>query len=253
MPEPRIGVEVLQGPDALAHHAAQQLVATAAEAVRASGRFTLALSGGNTPRPLYALLASREYATALDWARTHVCWSDERCVPPDDPASNYRMVREALLDHVPLPPANIHRIEGEAEPTAAAARYERELRALLRTPTGPPARTPPSRFDLVLLGLGADGHTASLFPGLTAVRERKRWVAAEYVAAMSMWRVTLTPLVINAAAEVWFLVCGRDKAPMVRSVLDGPSRPEWLPAQAIAPTDGRLRWMLDAGAAEELR
>ena len=187
-----------------------------------------------TPAVLYRLLVSKP----IDWSRVHVFLGDERCVPPDDPASNYRMARETLLDHVPIPPANVHRIRGEDPPAVAAAAYERELRVTT------------ARLDLVLLGMGDNGHTASLFPGLAAVRERERWVVAEYVAEVGMWRVTLTPPAINAAVAVVFLVAGQGKAEMLHRVLDGPRDPEALPAQAIATA--RATWLVDAAAAAQL-
>jgi 6-phosphogluconolactonase len=146
----------------------------------------------------------------------------------------------------------VHRIRGEDEPTAAARIYEHELRETFSTPDGPPRATPGSRFDLVLLGMGHDGHTASLFPGMAAVRERERWVAVHPASAESLGRLTLTPLTINAAAEVAFLVAGREKAPTLRRVLEGPCQPDVLPAQAIAPYAGRLRWLVDEAAAGEL-
>ena len=220
--------------------AADRVVAAAASSIGARGRFTFALSGGSTPRALFELLASEAYRSRVDWARTDVCFGDERCVPPDDPQSNYRMAREALLEHVP---ARVHRMRGEDEPAAAASAYERELRELL-------GATP--RVDLVLLGMGDNGHTASLFPGLHAVEERERWVVAEYVAEVSMWRLTVTPVVLNASAEVLFLVAGADKAAMLHRVLEGPRDARALPAQVVAPQDGRLTWLVDAAAAAAL-
>jgi 6-phosphogluconolactonase len=233
--------------------AAQHFATDAAAATRRSGRFAVALSGGSTPRHLYELLASPAHAGRVDWPRVHVFWGDERCVPPDDSASNYRMARAALLDHVPVLDANVHRIRGEDAPTEAAAAYERELRAAFATPVGPPSRATGCRFDLVLLGMGDDGHTASLFPGLSAVRERERWVVAEHVGEVSAWRVSLAPPVLNAAAHVVFLVSGAGKAAMLRQVLEGPSHPDALPAQAIAPIDGTLDWLVDTAAAAQLR
>lgn len=246
-------VEMFRSTGALMQAAAEEFVRCALEATRASGRFVVALAGGSTPTRLYALLATDAYARRIDWARVHVFWGDERCVPPADPASNYRMARENLLDRVPVPERRVHRIRGADDPAEAAAAYERELRAAFATPDGPPQPTPGSRFDLVLLGMGDDGHTASLFPGTASVRERERWVVAQHVAAVSMWRVTVTPVVINAAAEVAFLVAGREKASTLRRVLEGPYQPDALPAQAIAPHPGRLCWFVDAAAAAELR
>ncbi len=248
--ETRGQVKVLPTREALAQSAAERFVALARNAIRAYGRFHVALSGGTTPRSLYALLATEHYAARIDWSRVHVFWGDERCVRPDDATSNYRMAREALIDLVPLPDANVHRIHGEDDPAAAAAAYEYELRNIFRTPVGPPM--PGAGFDLVLLGIGTNGHTASLFPGLTAVSERERWVTAAYVTQVSMWRITCTPVLFNTAAEVLFLVGGPDKAAMVHRVLEGPLEPALLSAQVVAPGYGAVVWLLDADAAANL-
>ena len=179
----------------------------------------------------------------------HLFWGDERCVPPDHPDSNYRMTREALIDHVPLPPENVHRIRGEDPPDQAAAAYERLLREFFG-PGDAPART----FDLVLLGMGRDGHTASIFPGTAAVSETYRWAMAVHVEKpRSMWRVTLTTVVLNAAADVTFLVAGPDKAPKLREVLQaGAESHSVLPAQLVKPVGGALHWMVDAAAGADL-
>jgi 6-phosphogluconolactonase len=246
-------LEVLPDAQRLADAAAHRFVSAANAAIEARGEFTVALSGGSTPRSVYARLASEPLVSLLDWSRIHLVWGDERCVPPHHEGSNFLMVRESLLDQVPVPEANVHRIRGEDNPVEAAAAYERVLRALLRTPDGPPRTTPGSRLDLVLLGLGSDGHTASLFPGGASLHANAQWAVAEYVHAASMWRVTLTALVINAAAEIAFVVSGHTKAAIVRKVLEGPDRPYDLPAQLIAPTTGRVRWLLDAPAATDLQ
>lgn len=245
-------VQVFDGAAPLMRAAADIVVRCALEATRTTGVFRVALAGGSTPNPLYRLLATDAYARRIDWARVEVFWGDERCVPPDDPASNYRSAHDLLLGRVPISEAHVHRIPGEREPAAAAAAYERELRTTFATAAGPPRTESGARFDLVLLGLGADGHTASLFPSSAAVRESEHWVIAHHVAAESMWRVTLTPVVLNAAAEVLFLAAGREKAPALRRVFEGTSQPDLLPAQAIAPRAGRLRWLVDADAAAEL-
>jgi 6-phosphogluconolactonase len=224
----------------------------AVKAIAERGRFTFAFSGGNTPRPVYARLASAGYIDRIDWSRVQVFFGDERCVPPDDPLSNYQMARTQLCDHVPIPTDNIHRIHGEDPPEQAAEDYAGELEDTF----GGDARTgkpPPEGFDLVLLGMGDNGHTASLFPGLSAVTETERWVMAEYVETVRMWRVTLTPVIFNAARQVAFLVAGADKAEMLPKVLEGPYQPVVLPAQIIKPTQGELHWLVDAAAAARLR
>jgi 6-phosphogluconolactonase len=235
-------VEVFPDREQLIRAAAEHVVRLASSAIAASGKFSLALAGGSTPKPLYTLLASESYVTRIDWQRVHVFWGDERCVPPDDPQSNYRMVKETMLDAVPIPSGNVHRIRGEDEPETAALAYEQELRTFFGDSAA---------FDLVVLGMGDDGHTASLFPGSPAVTERERWVVAQHVAHVSMWRITLTPVAINAAKNVIFLVSGSEKADRLREVLESPRRPEVLPAQAIQPIHGRLLWLVDQAAAVE--
>jgi len=230
---------VLPDATALADAVAGRFIAAAGEAIDSRGQFVVALSGGSTPRDTYRRLGSVAFVSRVMWSRVQVLWADERCVPPDHVESNYRMARETLLDRVPIPATNVHRIHGEDDPATAARDYEATLRAF-------------ARIDLVLLGLGEDGHTASLFPGSAAVGEQTRWVMAVHTAAASMWRITLTPAIINAAAEVLFLVSGGAKAGILRRVLEGPRRPQELPAQAIAPTNGRIRWWVDAAAAADL-
>ncbi len=224
--------------DALTAASAELVVEAARAAIAARGEFRLALSGGSTPRPIYELLATPDYAARIDWGRVSIWFGDERCVPPDHATSNYRMAREALLDRVPVHEDNIHRMRGEDPPEQAAADYEAQL-------AGQP-------LDLVLLGMGDNGHTASLFPGLPAVTEEKRRVLAQYVEVAGMWRITLTPPAINAAHEVAFVVAGRGKAAMLHRVLEGPRRPVELPAQAIHPASGLLHWMIDREAAARL-
>jgi 6-phosphogluconolactonase len=239
-------LEVLPTAALAAEAAGRRFVLAAGAAIPARGQFLVTLSGGSTPRSVYTLLARAPWAAELDWSRIRVLWGDERCVPPDHEESNYRMAREALLDHVPIPPANVHRIHGEEDPVQAAAAYERLLRALLGRGESP-------GIDFAFLGLGEDGHTASLFPGSMAVRDDARWVRAQYVERVARWRVTLTPAALNAAAEVAFIALGRAKAAIVQQVLEGPRRPDQLPAQRIAPASGQLRWFLDADAAAGLR
>jgi 6-phosphogluconolactonase len=237
-------IQVFASADVLADAVARHIVTCAANAVATTGRFTIALSGGSTPKAAYSRLGTRDSRLDLDWRLTHVVWGDERCVPPDDPRSNYRMAKEALLDRVPIPPDHIHRIKGEDDPESAAAEYERTLRSLAKSP---------SSIDLVLLGLGDDGHTASLFPGQAAVRETERWVVAVPPTTGDLWRITLTTPVLNFARNVTFVISGASKAARLQQVLEGPFTPDLLPAQAIRPLNGRLTWMIDQAVASRLR
>jgi 6-phosphogluconolactonase len=241
-------VEIYPDPDALALAAAERVVQHAREAIIARGSFTIALAGGSTPRPLYALLATAPFASRIDWTRWHVFFGDERCVPPDFPDSNYRMAREALLDRVPLPPHHVHRIAGEDEPAHAATAYERVLRAFFGSDAAPPERS----FDLVLLGMGDDGHTASLMPGTAPVVEAKRWVLPNRD-PHGMQRVTLTPVVLNAAVAVLFLVAGASKAERLWEVLEGPGHAPPLPVEHIRPVTGTPTFMVDGAAAARLK
>lgn len=226
--------------DSLARAAVEHIVTLATETIATREQFSVALSGGSTPRTTYALLATEEFAGLVDWSRIHVFWGDERCVPPDHPDSNYRMAREILLDHVPIPAGNVHRIRGEINPKEAAADYERTLRSFFAQQR--------QSFDLFLLGLGGDGHTASLFPGTAALREQERWVVSYYANKVGAWRVTLTPVAINAAAHVTFIVSGAGKAERLRQVLSGPHQPDALPAQIVRPDGNRLLWLVDEAA-----
>ena len=235
----KTAAEVRVSPDAetLAREAARYFIEIARDAAKQRGRFAVALSGGSTPKSLYSLLASAEFRDQVPWAQTHWFWGDERCVPPDDPQSNYRMVKEALLSKAPVPPSNVHRMAGEdAEPERAARRYEQELRTFFG---GLPC------LDLVLLGLGEEGHTASLFPGSPALEEQERWVVAPYVEKLKSHRLTLTLPVINAAANVAFLVAGAGKREILKQVTSSEGD---LPAQQVRPKRGKLVWMADEAA-----
>jgi 6-phosphogluconolactonase len=218
----------------------------AAAAIAERGRFVIALSGGGTPKPIYARLATAEYRDRIAWEKVHVFFGDERCVRPDDARSNYRMVREAWLDHARIPPENIHRIHGEDDPAREALRYEQEIAGLYRS-----TRLPP--IDLILLGMGDNGHTASLFPGTAALRETARWVVAQYVEVMTTWRVTFTAPLINAARHVAFLAEGAGKAQMLWNVLEGPYQPDVWPSQLIQPVSGELHWLVDVAAAAKVK
>lgn len=240
-------VRVVESVDDLARAGAAEFLECARDAEQARGRFVVALSGGSTPRRLYKFLAREPFRRQIPWASVEFFWGDERTVPPDHPdlESNFRMAKEVLLAPLGISPERIHRIEAERPDRDAAARaYETELARVLGEPP---------RLDLILLGLGADGHTASIFPQTLAVRERVRWVVAHHVPALGADRITLTPPIINRAACVVFLVAGAEKATAVARVLHGPREPDLLPAQLIAPEHGRLLWLLEREAARLLQ
>ena len=226
--------------DGLYREAAERILRAGQTAVAGEGRFALLLAGGGTPRRLYALLGSPEYRDRLDGARTHLFWGDERAVPLSDPQSNYRMVAETLLSRMQIPEENIHRIRTELPPEEAALWYERELREFF---AGPP------RFHLALLGMGADGHTASLFPGSAALREQRHLVIATVQG--SAQRITLTLAALNAASVVLFLISGAAKAAALAAALEGPLDPE-LPAALVRPDAGQVVWLVDTAAAAYL-
>ena len=237
-------VRIFSTPAALAEDAAERFAALAQGAVEKRGRFTVALSGGGAPQLLFRRLAADPFVELIPWEQTHVFWGDERCVPPDDPGSNYRSAREALLDHVPLPAGQIHRVRGEWPPEQAAQAYEDELHQVFGS--GRP------RFDLILLGLGDDGHTASLFPDSPTLEEKERLVVpavAQYENRPAE-RVTFTLPLLNHARQIMFLVTGTAKADILPRVLRR-TVPE-LPAARVQPAAGELTWWIDEAAAANL-
>ena len=238
-------LQVLENTTALAHAAADRFVAASQEAIEKRGRFMVALSGGTTPQETYGRLADPSLATKVSWRNVQLFWGDERCVPPDHPDSNYRMVRKTLIQKVPIPQTNVHRIQGELDPDLAAEAYVDELRSVFGSEERP-------RFDLIFLGLGKDGHIASLFPGSLALRETEHWVLAVFAETLQTWRVTLTPPVLNSARQLSFLVAGKSKADRLREVLEGEAQPESLPAQIIQPRNGQVTWLIDQAAAAKL-
>jgi 6-phosphogluconolactonase len=242
---PTRSIEIVATSVDLFHAAAEEFVLAARAAIGAQGRFTVALSGGSTPKALYSLLASN-YA-GFAWNRVFIFFGDERHVAPTDPESNYRMANEALLTKIAIPPENVFRVPAENPDAAAAAlEYETQIRRFFALK---PGEFP--RFDLILLGLGPDGHTASLFPDTAALDEHSRLVVANWVAKFKTHRITFTFPVLNRAAEVIFLASGAEKADMVRQVLQGKNSSQ-LPAQRVQPTDGKLLWLLDETAAAKL-
>jgi len=232
----------------VSRHAAEEFFRLANAATASDGKFTVALSGGSTPKALYTLLASNTFRVRIPWEKVHLFWGDERCVPPDHADSNYRMVRESLLDHAPIPKENIHRMLGEdKDPAKAATRYESTLRESFGLASG---QLP--RFDLILLGMGDDGHTASLFPHTAALSETKRLVVANYVEKFGTHRLTLTIPVINHAAQVVFLISGGSKGAVLKEVLEGKEDPQRLPSQFIQPVTGKIQYIIDRAAGQEL-
>jgi len=232
----------------VSRHAAEEFVRISNEAMGSGGRFTVALSGGSTPKALYTLLASDTFRVRIPWEKVHLFWGDERCVPPDHVDSNYRMVRESLIDHAPIPKENIHRMLGEdKDPGKAATTYEATLRESFGLASG---QLP--CFDLVLLGMGDDGHTASLFPHTAALSEMESLVVANYVEKFGTHRLTLTVPVINHAAQVAFLISGGPKAAVLKEVLEGKDDPHRLPSQLIHPVTGKLLYIIDQAAGQEL-
>ena len=238
-------VRVFASAEHLFHAAAETFCSLGARAIRENGKFTVALSGGSTPRGLYQELATN-FSTQLDWQKVFFFFGDERHVPPTDSESNYRMANESLFSKLAMPADHVFRIPAEMPDAGQAAlAYEQTLRNFFRPS---PGSFP--RFDLILLGLGPDGHTASLFPGTTALEEKQHWVVANWVEKFSAFRITLTYPVLNSAACIMFLVSGGEKSEMVRRALKDPAAD--LPCQKVRPVEGELIWFLDQAAAAKL-
>lgn len=236
-------VTVLPDAAALAAAAADHVVEVLSATLARRDIAHVALAGGSTPRAVNALLVALPRRNKIDWSRVAFWFGDERCVPPDDAESNYKMNRDTLLDPLGIRRARVHRMRGEDDPTAAAADYDAVLqRELGETP----------RLDLILLGMGPDGHTASLFPDTVAPLDHHKHCIAHYVPHLDRWRMTLTPQTINAARNVAITAGGAEKADALRAVLEGPKHPNIYPAQLVAPKDGELRWFVDAAAAAKL-
>jgi 6-phosphogluconolactonase len=240
-------ISVAKDKDALIRAAAQVWVDSAKRAIAARGVWSIALSGGSTPKPLYELMAAPEFRERIDWKKCHFWWGDERYVPHDHPDSNYGMANNAMLSKVPVPRENVHPVPTEiGSPQEVADAYEKAMWQCFGRSSGIP------QIDFNLLGLGDNGHTASLFPHTELLYERKRLVAAGYIEEIKTNRITMTVPVLNHARQIVFLVAGANKADVVRDVIYGPRDPERLPAQLIAADSGTLEWLLDAPAAAKL-
>ena len=238
-------VLVFESAEDVARAGAERFVTLAGEAISAHDLFSVALAGGSTPRRMYELLATESFRGRVHWARVHFFFGDERCVPPDHPESNYRMANDSLISRLEIPRDNIHPINGQGDPNANAKLYEAELRSYF------PALEWP-RFDLVLLGMGEDGHTASLFPLTNALNEKQAWVVGNWVEKLGTHRITLTAPTINGAGNIIFLVTGANKAAALAEVITGPPDPQRLPAQLIKSESGSLTWLVDVEAASNL-
>ncbi len=236
-------LEIYDTPTDVAEAAARLIVQTIQQAIDDHGRCTVAFTGGKTPESLYSRLADA-YRVDIDWRFVHAFWGDERPVPPDDPESNYGMAQRTLLQHVPIPAQQVHRMRGEIAAEDAMHEYE----AILRRELGAVPR-----FDLLMLGMGDDGHTASLFPQTEALHEPTRWAVPNPVSKLNQTRLTLTYPVLNVAALVLFMVTGEKKAEILKTVLEGPYDPFMWPSQGVLPKNGRLLWWVDAASAAHLR
>jgi len=251
-------VRIYRNAEELALKSARLFARLADQYVVGSGRFTVALSGGSTPKAMLTLLSADPFVDTVPWSSIYFFWGDERCVPPDHADSNYRMASEALLSKVPVPPANVFRIPAEnPDPQRAAEEYAATLTRFFvgearatKTETAPLSNLP--RFDLVFLGMGPDGHTASLFPHTTALQAGDQIVVANYVEKFNTYRITLTAATINNARNVTFLLAGEDKAEPLKCVLEGSYQPDLYPSQLIRPRNGSLLWMVDEAAARLL-
>jgi 6-phosphogluconolactonase len=251
-------VRVYRDPDELALKAARLFARRADQYVIGCGRFTVVLSGGSTPKAMFSVLAAEPFLDTVPWSSIYFFWGDERCVPADHPDSNYRMTREALLSKVPVPPQNVFRISGDLpDPEKAAEEYTATLTQFFlagpganRTGTAPLSNVP--RFDLMFLGMGPDGHTASLFPHTAALEAGEQIAVANYVEKFKTHRITLTAATINNARNVTFLAAGQDKAETLRNVLEGSYQPDVYPSQLIRPHNGSLLWLVDEAAARLL-
>jgi 6-phosphogluconolactonase len=240
---PKLEIKVVPDAKAVAAEAAERVTTAAEHAVAERGRFSIALSGGSTPKALYALLAAEPYRSRIDWQKVHILFGDERAVPPDHKDSNFKMADEALLSKVSIPKAQVYRMKGELGDKADQAAREYGLMLKAEFPDG---------LDVVLLGMGGDGHTASIFPGTVAVKEKEHRVIgyfAENSSTGKSWRITMTAPFINQSREIFVLLAGADKAARLKEVLEGPEDPNRLPIQLIKPTQGKIVWIMDVAAA----
>lgn len=251
-------LQVYSDPQQLSQAAAKWIAGLIAETLKVRDRFTIALSGGSTPKLLHKILAAAPYKDQIDWSKMHIFWGDERAVPFEDDRNNAKMAYDTLLNFVPVPPSQIHVMRTDIGPEESATEYEKVLHQYFDadgskpSTTGAPA-TLPNSFDLVLLGMGDDGHTLSLFPGTAIVHEEKAWAKAFFLPAQDMYRITLTKTIVNRSAHIAFLTTGTGKAHALREVLKGAYNPDLYPSQEIKPVNGELHWFVDEAAAASLK
>jgi len=238
-------LHVYKNPDELSHEVAAWIANIISTTLKHQDRFAIALSGGSTPKALNKILAASPYKEKIDWLKLHVFWGDERAVPFTDDRNNAKMAFDTLLNFVPIPPYHIHVMRTDIAPEESAVEYEKILHMYFDNT--------PLSFDLVLLGMGDDGHTLSLFPGTAAVHEEKAWTIAYYLKAQAMYRITLTKTIVNRAARIAFLTTGTGKAHALKEVQQGPYNPDLYPSQEIKPIKGELHWFVDEAAASELK
>jgi 6-phosphogluconolactonase len=241
-------IHIYKDNDALSRAAAEWVTRYISDTLQSQDRFTWVLSGGNTPKGLYELLAAPPYIEKIQWNKIHIFWGDERAVPFDDPRNNAKMAYDTLLNHVPVPSTQIHIMRTDIPPEKSAAEYEQILHQYFRNLDGPSSTS----FDLVLLGMGEDGHTLSLFPGTEVVHESQAWVKAFFLQSQDMYRITLTKTIVNASGAVAFLTTGSNKSMALKQVLEGPPDPDLYPSQVIKPQSGQLHWFVDEAAVAKL-
>jgi len=246
MLEKKFELHIYENPESLSIAAAKWISDLIANTLKKQNRFTIALSGGNTPKKLHHLLAASPYKEQIDWSKLHVFWGDERGVPFDDDRNNAKMAYNTLLNFVPVPKSQIHIMRTDISPEQSAVEYEKILHQYFSLNNA-------FSFDLVLLGMGDDGHTLSLFPGTAIVHEEKAWVSSFFLKAQNMYRITLTKTIVNQSANISFLVAGADKAHALEEVLHGNYNPDLYPSQVIQPVNGKLHWFLDNDAASLLK
>ena len=238
-------LHIFKTPDELSHTVAKWIADDIAATLKKQDRYTIALSGGSTPKALHKILAASPYKEQIEWSKLHVFWGDERAVPFDDDRNNAKMAYDTLLNFVPIPPDQIHVMRTDIGPEQSAAEYETILHRYFDNT--------PASFDLVLLGMGDDGHTLSLFPGTAAVHEEKAWTIAFFLKAQDMYRITLTKTIVNRAAKIAFLTTGTGKAHALKEVQQGAYNPDLYPSQEIRPVTGELHWFVDEAAAAGLK